>query len=224
MDIYSRRIVGWRCSTSLRTDLVADALEQGLWQRERDGHQVRGLIHHLDRGRNTSRCATPTASMPPAPSAASGARATASRTPPPSPSSASTRPNSSDDADRGRASTTSSWRRWSTSTGSTTAGCTATAATSRRSTLVPEPVAELQEHHPQVDLQSAWTGAPPAGRRTARTARRTPGHPAARRPGGAPRAAAAPPAATPPPTNSHPPLVSAAPAAPRAPARSPTRA
>jgi hypothetical protein len=36
MDIYSRRIVGWRCSTSLRTDLVADALEQGLWQRERD--------------------------------------------------------------------------------------------------------------------------------------------------------------------------------------------
>jgi putative transposase len=50
MDVYSRRIVGWRCSTSLRTDLAADALEQGLWQRERDGHQVRGLIHHSDRG------------------------------------------------------------------------------------------------------------------------------------------------------------------------------
>jgi putative transposase len=50
MDVYSRRIVGWRCSTSLRTDLAADALEQGLWQRARDGHEVEGLIHHSDRG------------------------------------------------------------------------------------------------------------------------------------------------------------------------------
>ena len=50
MDVYSRRIVGWRASTSLHTDLAADALEQGLWQRERDGHQVAGLIHHSDRG------------------------------------------------------------------------------------------------------------------------------------------------------------------------------
>src|SRR3954447_7587785 len=50
MDVYSRRIVGWRCSTSLRTDLAADALEQGRWQRARDGHEIRGLIHHSDRG------------------------------------------------------------------------------------------------------------------------------------------------------------------------------
>src|SRR4051794_18119097 len=50
MDVYSRRIVGWRCSTSLRTDLAADALEQGLWQRARDGHEGRGLVHHSDRG------------------------------------------------------------------------------------------------------------------------------------------------------------------------------
>jgi transposase InsO family protein len=50
MDVYSRRIVGWRCSTSLHTDLAADALEQGLWQRARDDHEVRGLIHHSDRG------------------------------------------------------------------------------------------------------------------------------------------------------------------------------
>src|SRR3954447_7507875 len=50
MDVYSRRIVGWRCSTSLHTDLAVDTLEQGLWQRARDGHEVRGLIHHSDRG------------------------------------------------------------------------------------------------------------------------------------------------------------------------------
>jgi transposase InsO family protein len=50
MDVFSRRIVGWRCSTSLRTDLASDALDQGLWQRARDGHEVRGLVHHSDRG------------------------------------------------------------------------------------------------------------------------------------------------------------------------------
>ncbi len=36
MDVYSRRIVGWRASTSLRADLALDALEQGLWQRTRE--------------------------------------------------------------------------------------------------------------------------------------------------------------------------------------------
>src|SRR4051794_22727456 len=36
MDVFSRRIVGWRCSTSLRADLALDALEQGLWTRARD--------------------------------------------------------------------------------------------------------------------------------------------------------------------------------------------
>ena len=50
MDVYSRRIVGWRCSTSLRAELALDALEQGLWQRARDARDVTGLIHHSDRG------------------------------------------------------------------------------------------------------------------------------------------------------------------------------
>jgi putative transposase len=49
-DLFSRRIVGWRASTSLRADLALDALEQALWQRERDGHCVAGLVHHSDRG------------------------------------------------------------------------------------------------------------------------------------------------------------------------------
>ena len=50
IDVFSRRIVGWRCSTSLRADLALDALEQGLWTRARDERDVTGLVHHSDRG------------------------------------------------------------------------------------------------------------------------------------------------------------------------------
>ena len=46
IDAYSRRIVGWRATTSLRTDLALDALEQALYDQETDA----GLIHHSDRG------------------------------------------------------------------------------------------------------------------------------------------------------------------------------
>lgn len=46
IDVFARRIVGWRVSTSLKTELVLDALEQALHDRvDRDG-----LIHHSDRG------------------------------------------------------------------------------------------------------------------------------------------------------------------------------
>ncbi len=48
VDVFARRIVGWRVSRSMRTDFVLDALEQALHARqpERDG----ALIHHSDRG------------------------------------------------------------------------------------------------------------------------------------------------------------------------------
>ena len=48
IDVYARRIVGWRVSTSMHTEFVLDALEQALYARqpERDGT----LIHHSDRG------------------------------------------------------------------------------------------------------------------------------------------------------------------------------
>ena len=46
VDVFARRIVGWRVSRSLRTALVPDALEQALWSR----HDTAGLIHHSDRG------------------------------------------------------------------------------------------------------------------------------------------------------------------------------
>jgi transposase InsO family protein len=48
IDVYARRIVGWRVSRSMHTDFVLDALEQALYDRqpERDG----SLICHSDRG------------------------------------------------------------------------------------------------------------------------------------------------------------------------------
>ena len=47
-DVYSRRIVGWRASSSLETGLTLDALEQAIWDRI-DGDPD-GLIHHSDHG------------------------------------------------------------------------------------------------------------------------------------------------------------------------------
>ena len=49
-DVFSRRIVGWQASRSLRTDLALDALEQAIWERNRTGVDLNGLIHHSDRG------------------------------------------------------------------------------------------------------------------------------------------------------------------------------
>ena len=50
IDVYARSIVGWQASTSLRTDLALDALEQAMWARTRAGQSLDGLIHHSDRG------------------------------------------------------------------------------------------------------------------------------------------------------------------------------
>ena len=46
IDVFARRIVGWRVWNSLRTDLVLDALEQALYSRT----GTQGLVHHSDRG------------------------------------------------------------------------------------------------------------------------------------------------------------------------------
>ena len=48
IDVFARRIVGWRVSTSLRTDFVLDALEQAIYDRRGDG--AGDLVHHSDRG------------------------------------------------------------------------------------------------------------------------------------------------------------------------------
>jgi putative transposase len=46
IDVFSRRIVGWRASGTLRSDLALDALEQALYDRDTEA----GLVHHSDRG------------------------------------------------------------------------------------------------------------------------------------------------------------------------------
>lgn len=48
IDAFSRRIVGWRASTSLRSDLALDALEQALYDRRTTDSDR--LVHHSDRG------------------------------------------------------------------------------------------------------------------------------------------------------------------------------
>ena len=46
-DAFSRMIVGWRVSRSLRVDLALDALEMAIWSRKGDFSE---LVHHSDRG------------------------------------------------------------------------------------------------------------------------------------------------------------------------------
>ena len=48
IDVFARRIVGWRVSSSMRTDFVLDALEQALWARQPERND--SLVHHSDRG------------------------------------------------------------------------------------------------------------------------------------------------------------------------------
>jgi putative transposase len=47
IDAFSRYLVGWQASRSLRTDLALDALEMAIWRRQA---QLDGLVHHSDRG------------------------------------------------------------------------------------------------------------------------------------------------------------------------------
>jgi transposase InsO family protein len=47
IDAFSRFLVGWQTSRSLRTDLALDALEMAIWRRQA---QLDGLVHHSDRG------------------------------------------------------------------------------------------------------------------------------------------------------------------------------
>lgn len=48
VDVFARRIVGWRVAATLRTDFVLDALEQAIYDRRAETPV--GLVHHSDRG------------------------------------------------------------------------------------------------------------------------------------------------------------------------------
>lgn len=47
IDVFARRIVGWRVSKSMQADFVLDALEQALFDRQPERNS---MIHHSDRG------------------------------------------------------------------------------------------------------------------------------------------------------------------------------
>jgi transposase InsO family protein len=46
IDVFARRIIGWRVSRSMHAELVLDALEQAVWSRS----GIKGVVHHSDRG------------------------------------------------------------------------------------------------------------------------------------------------------------------------------
>jgi transposase InsO family protein len=46
IDVFARRIIGWRVSRSMHAELVLEALEQALWSRS----GIKGVVHHSDRG------------------------------------------------------------------------------------------------------------------------------------------------------------------------------
>jgi transposase InsO family protein len=46
IDVFARRIIGWRVARSMGAELVLDALEQALWSRS----GIHGVVHHSDRG------------------------------------------------------------------------------------------------------------------------------------------------------------------------------
>ena len=48
VDVFARRIVGWRVSSSMTTDFVLDALKQALYARPPERHS--NWVHHSDRG------------------------------------------------------------------------------------------------------------------------------------------------------------------------------
>ena len=50
IDAYSRRVIGWQASRSMRTDLALDALEMAISARRRDGRCIAAVTHHSDMG------------------------------------------------------------------------------------------------------------------------------------------------------------------------------
>ena len=170
-DVFSRRIVGWQASRSLRTDLALHALEQAIWDRTRPGQDLDGLVHHSDRGRPIPR--HPLHRTPRRSRRHQHRRleaATRTTTPWPSPSSGSTRPNSSATAAPGEASTTSSSPPSNGSTGSTTGDCSTTSDASHppssRTTTTVRTSHPTRARHTPPSLRETRGGSHPTSRPT----------------------------------------------------------
>ena len=133
IDVFARRIVGWRVSRSMTTDFVLDALEQALYARqpECDG----SLVHHSDRGSQyvSIRYSGRLAEAGVEPSVAAGA--TAMTTPWPGRSMGCTRRNQFTGAARGGHGKRWNWRPSNGWRGSTMSGCSNPSAISLRQKL-----------------------------------------------------------------------------------------
>ena len=91
IDVFSRSVVGWQTSTSLRNDLAIDALEMAIYARsDRD---LDGLVHTATGACNISQFDIPNDWPKPASSTAWGVKATPTIMPWPKASRGSTRPN-----------------------------------------------------------------------------------------------------------------------------------
>ena len=122
IDVYARRIVGWRTSSHMRTDFVVDALEQALYGRQ-PAPQDGGLIHHSDKGSQYPLCATPSVWLRRDQCLLRGVLAIPTTTRWPRPSTACTKRRSSTNAGHGKRVNHWSWRRCSGCIGLTTTDC-----------------------------------------------------------------------------------------------------
>ena len=66
IDAYSRRILGWRCGTTMTTQLVLDALEQAIWTRHRTGPDLRSVVAQATAASQYTSLRTPSGSPRPA--------------------------------------------------------------------------------------------------------------------------------------------------------------
>ena len=159
IDVFSRRIVGWRTASTMPTELPLDALEMALFTRTSGGQDVAGVIHHSDAGSNTPPFATPSGCWTPARYHRSAASATRTITPSRRARSGSTKPSVSVTTGPGGRSTRWSSGRCHGSTGTTPTVCTPASATSRHwstnstTTTVTSTAGSSRSRHNQVSTE-----------------------------------------------------------------------
>ena len=157
VDAFSRRIVGWRAASNMRTNMVLDALEMA--RRSRGARRLVGLVAHSEAGSQLRPCGSPNASTRSAPGPASAPSPIRSITPWQRRPTGSTRPSASTGPTPpgGTTSTSSNSPPCRGCTGSTSSGCTATATTchprssKQRSTLTDRPTPQgLESNSPSL--------------------------------------------------------------------------